>query len=897
MGKKKNAPTGEQESAAPKKLTKKEKKLLDKRKDNEQRVIEDALVKQGRLKTRVRYERRSFLWNALVISLVFLFGIFAGLGGLIGGIYFAGKKFSVKNVMTGIGMDYTQYVNEAYAEMSLIDLIEEVVKEVQSTESLSLDVIGKYSPFVKTQIQNIADIMADAGITLNVDGLMATPFSDLGAYFQEEVVQKIELGGVLGVTAESDGMMLSLCYGKEGVDYDIVEGKIVPRATSENYPLTVGVLEEKATEVIYGMELGSLLNIDPAQADSIMMSLCYGKEGIDYTVESNKVVPVEGGKPAATLQELIDDASGLIGELEVEAVLNVNADSSSTMRYLAYGTEAEKDENGNYVTDEQGNVSSGNYYISSEGEKKTIVMRVDPENGKPFEKRTVDSLKDDSLIEGAAIGDLVTIDENSSGLMQAISHWTIGDMKNQSKIESLNVGDVLDISPDATGLMAAIKEWTIGNLKQQHRIERLKISDVITSGDNPSKLFQAIGSWRIKDLTAQGKIDTLTISDMLNINEDSPQILKSLAETSLGEFNTAVKTLPLKDLLGDDLEKNKLLRTLQYSTVETLSDDLKHLSIGDVFTEEIYSYATNYSAGTRPLDSDKIAAENVISGYTVDNKEVIKGYFTKDGANYSILAEESVMYDALIAKENREENAVYRTPYYTERRVMLKPVYTWYLVNYDTGELEPIPEYLSDLPRHPVEDSDDEAYILLDGTDENGDKTQTRYDLERVTTYIHTDGSPLTEEEQILRVHSETDKNTENTVYYILERIEVYERFYEEAHSELTYENAVLHFTTESGETVTRYLSGLWYILLGEDASAAENTKILDIAANMTSAVAKMNHITLGEMYAHEIIESVPDVDISKIPNRGTEKENLKDLSITEVIAFVTSIAQSVSGS
>ncbi|MDE6273598.1 MAG: hypothetical protein K2L87_00935 [Clostridiales bacterium] len=209
-----------------KELTKKERKLLEERQNDQQNEIEDALIKQGRLKTRVRYERKSFFGNVLAISLAFLFGIIAGLGGLVGGIYFVGKKFSVKNVMETVNLDYTAYVEEAYAEMSVIDLLQEVIDEIKNTENFSLNTIGKYSPFVKTQVQNVADILSDAGIKLEVDGLMATPFSDLGTYFQEEVVQKIELGGVLGVTAESDDMMIALCYGKEGVDYDLVSGEI-----------------------------------------------------------------------------------------------------------------------------------------------------------------------------------------------------------------------------------------------------------------------------------------------------------------------------------------------------------------------------------------------------------------------------------------------------------------------------------------------------------------------------------------------------------------------------------------------------------------------------------------------------------------------------------------------
>ncbi|MDE6274169.1 MAG: hypothetical protein K2L87_03870, partial [Clostridiales bacterium] len=541
----------------------------------------------------------------------------------------------------------------------------------------------------------------------------------------------------------------------------------------------------------------------------------------------------------------------------------------------------EKDSDGNYLLDEHGNVATGHYYISTAGGSKRIVMCIDPETNAPYEKRTIDDMKNDDLIEDAAIGDLITIDENSSGLMKSISSWKIGDMKDQSKIESLSVGDVMEISPDATGLMAAIREWTIGNLKQQHRIERLKVSDVIMQGDNPSNLFNAIGNWRIKDLTSQEKIDTLMLSSILGIDENSPRILQALADTYLGHVDEAVKSLPLKDFLGDDLDDNKLLRTLQNSTVETLSDDIKNLSISDVFAEDAYSYATTYQEGARP--TGKVSREDVVSHYVVGETEVVKGYFRADGT----LVTGEIKYDAQIALDNRGEGATFHTPYYVEDRVILKPVYTWMVVNYDTGELEPMTENLRGLERHPV--SEDEAYVLLTQTDESGKTVETRYDLERVTSYAYENGAPLSEADSAKRVYTETADET--TRYYIIERVEVFERYYAESDPTATFETAELRFETADGTAVTRYLGGLWYLLLGEGADAAENTKILDIGENMATAITTINHMTLGEMYVHEILDTNPDVDISRIPNNPTGKENLNELTIAGVIGLITAIA------
>ena len=494
------------------KLTKKERKALKKQQEAEQRELEKTLIEEGKIAPRVKYERRSFLWNALAASLAFVIGIGAGIGGLIGGTYFAASKISVKDLLGQIGIDYHKYVEEDYASKTVLD----IGKELASTPFENLQSIGKFTPLLRKQLEKVQELLADFGIDLNVDEFMLTAFGELSPYFQG-VIQSAELGGVLSLSPESDKLMLSICYGKENED---------------------------------------------------------------YTVDAEGNIVMNEGKSATTIQQMAEDATSVINRVEVSTMMEVTADSSPSMRYLAYGKEGVDYE---IVTDEA-------------TQEKTIQMLG---GSKPKQLKDL-SKNDSSLLDNARICDLVEITEESSNLMRAI------------------------------------KNWTVSQLKQQSRIERLKLKQVLTiDEETSSRLLKAIADWRICDLSDQDKINSLTINDVLTITEDSPLLLRSLQSATLGKFDDAIKTLRLEEMIPE-LESNKLLKHLKNSTVDTLASDVKALSVQQVFGDEIYGYYQTQDAYGKPIDVVPLAEEtpgaDKVSVLTVKKdtagNELTLGYFT-----------------------------------------------------------------------------------------------------------------------------------------------------------------------------------------------------------------------------------------------------------------------------
>ena len=829
------------------KLTKKERKALKKQQEAEQRELEKTLIEEGKIAPRVKYERRSFLWNALAASLAFVIGIGAGIGGLIGGTYFAASKISVKDLLGQIGIDYHKYVEEDYASKTVLD----IGKELASTPFENLQSIGKFTPLLRKQLEKVQELLADFGIDLNVDEFMLTAFGELSPYFQG-VIQSAELGGVLSLSPESDKLMLSICYGKENED---------------------------------------------------------------YTVDAEGNIVMNEGKSATTIQQMAEDATSVINRVEVSTMMEVTADSSPSMRYLAYGKEGVDYE---IVTDES-------------TQEKTIQMLG---GSKPKQLKDL-SKNDSSLLDNARICDLVEITEESSNLMRAI------------------------------------KNWTVSQLKQQSRIERLKLKQVLTiDEETSSRLLKAIADWRICDLSDQDKINSLTINDVLTITEDSPLLLRSLQSATLGKFDDAIKTLRLEEMIPE-LESNKLLKHLKNSTVDTLASDVKALSVQQVFGDEIYGYYQTQDAYGKPIDVVPLAEEtpgaDKVSVLTVKKdtagNELTLGYFTALTGG-TLVENQTIYYDALIAKRNRElaqaeaegdpVDYVWQTPYYYKERVRVTSDYTFYVVDHeDGGALKPLETPVQTETVNGESKQYFEMTFTEEATDENGEKypvsklvrlylgtdeaendyaeditKQYRVDLDRVYTY-YLNGTPIAprpenkEDEEENAVYLDDilhEKNDTEEYDYFERRVWVYESYYFRSGGAAIEVNAAdvreeyYKVTTPDGGAppvdptpLNRFIRGMWHFLLhvkDEDSGTLveKDFALLDMDQIVTNVAKNVDGATLLDLWMHDVLSGAtpPDADISSIHfhingtshNSGAAVcpdcvRNINQLTINESVALV----------
>ncbi len=512
-------------------------------------------------------------------------------------------------------------------------------------------------------------------------------------------------------------------------------GISVDKTTLSTTPLG-GLAFYLMDDVIMTAQLGAMLSVN-AESEPFMIALCYGTEGSneeggDYQVVDGQIVMNEG-KEARTLGALVSEANTIINSMPLESILDAGIDSAAVILALCYGTEGV-----NYTVDENGG----------------ITMLTDPLTGKPYPVRKVEDLTGNSdLIQNVTIGDVITIDENT------------------------------------TGILLAIKDWTLNDLSDASRIESLRLSQVVTIDETSAPILKAMRDWRISDMTDADMVDSLTLGQIIEITQDSAQLLKSIADTPIGDLGTTIDTLRLCDMLdAKAIEGNKILRNLKMSSLDTLADDIQNLTVAQVFGDELYSYLDKHVSETDP---DGVTYKELIGGYdhsddtntaggailrpeaikaddlavtetritteTTDGAHIVlEGYFRKDGldeqsAPLSSVIGSGAVYRRLIETTTGEgDDAVttVETQYYVKDTVEIIPnAYEWKYIDYaNGGEATALPDNTSVLAEANVP----AEYTKLDPeqgteryyTENGGEKTYYYFCTERI--HIR-DGEPQTE--------------------------------------------------------------------------------------------------------------------------------------------------------
>ncbi len=138
----------------------------------------------------------------------------------------------------------------------------------------------------------------------------------------------------------SHSVLVELAYGKKDENYTVEEdGTIVVMEGSR--PRTIGDLKESNKDLINDITLANALNVN-GNSHTVLLSLAYGKKGVNYEVvedaEGNKTLNVLTPDSARTLGDLSNNGTDLINDVALSDILPEDRDSSLIM-YMLYGRE------------------------------------------------------------------------------------------------------------------------------------------------------------------------------------------------------------------------------------------------------------------------------------------------------------------------------------------------------------------------------------------------------------------------------------------------------------------------------------------------------------------------------------------------------------------------------
>ncbi len=511
-------------------------------------------------KNKVVVRRGGFFGKLIALLLGIVIGIVAGLGGLVGVVYFALTGFKISELVGYIeqatgDIPEDEYVGETYLDKTLLEAIMEASGIISgvTTGGNTFGDLAEISPFVGTSIGSLPDMLKEYGIKLTEDELFAMSVPDIAPFFQEQIgnIQIAPMLELLGQPVDPNNvLMCAILYGEKDVHYTVVEVE--------------GEKKVDMLPIYYTFTDGNFYDYQGTM---------YALNGENWTNENSEyIIKAEAAQS--------EDES-----ISYAYAIYENLNETEILRYRLALKEGETNVYEVYADDEK-QLHSG---------------------------ATITSLASNdfmSTLENTAIGDLLSLDAGADPLMLALAYGEDGYKieNNELEVTTDEPTTLKQLKESGSTLAQDLEIATALSLNKKDAASIDKMMRAVAFGkegvdydvvNNEIVMKEDKSAKKISDLNAE-LIKTLAIGDVIEINETdgddkSPAILIALKDTAIGDLSSTIKTMPLKSIIPE-AETNTILRHLANSTIDNLATDINNLSIQQVFCDDIYEkvYFVNY---------------------------------------------------------------------------------------------------------------------------------------------------------------------------------------------------------------------------------------------------------------------------------------------------------------
>lgn len=364
------------------------KKKIEREDEREIEREDEVIVKQ----------KSGFLGKFLALLLGLILGLVAGTGGLVGGIYLLvakmkiGSAVNTVNSITGLGIDYTQYVDGSYGEKTVLNLVGDAlsaVKKISSGEG-TLNDLNAISPMVSTLVKG-SDEKPNFGIVY-------------------ELAQK-------GINLDGDEFM----------------NRIIskPKDVTENKPDTY--LTDYIFDAVNTMSVVKLLDLlgdgTTDHDNKMIMYLLYGKEDMHYTSDGTTVTMLQ--------RQVAVFGTSVYNEYGDELISSDFADNAFTEKGVTYKIGGEALDTIPVTVDEETQTATLYYVFEENGETPVLFTLT------PISQLQTDSALLNNIQSRLTLSDVLDEDElNENKILKHLSSSTIASLPNA--VRALTVGEVFE---------------------------------------------------------------------------------------------------------------------------------------------------------------------------------------------------------------------------------------------------------------------------------------------------------------------------------------------------------------------------------------------------------------------------------------------------------------------
>lgn len=510
-----------------------------------------------KVKKGIKKAKRHYWWRYL---LVFLAGVIFVPVAIAGTAVAATALFTTSQVMSLVGLDPSEYLNEKYHDKTLLQLIMDIIDGKVTFNNLNG--IRELTPYVDVLIDEVVYFLNEnIGFELSEEGkdrLYSADWATIPTVVFEELQTGIKLGTLLGVNENSSSVLIYLAY---EVNED--------GTTNWDKQRTLGSLMNNMDSIINNAKIGDLIDV--------------GTSGILYNLRDVKVGEMAYEMEHRPLNQIIDipsDAFPALAYLGQYPVSGLNdALNNATLEQLLPIEEdsilyALKDKKLSEIPEEIQHLTLGEVIEIDENSPKILQFLKDT----PIDQIT-------SAIDTMPLDVAIEIDENSPKFLRTLAAKGATINNIGSMIGTLTLSDMVDIG--SSRILNALAGSTLDSIASD--VDNLTLGDVVDP-DAPGspKILKALAGYKISELG--DAIHNLKIEEIIDIGEDAPMILKALKGTNFEDLEAKIHTLTIGDLFtAEEIADCIFLSAMGASTkVDNFADRINELTFIEVFGDIIF---------------------------------------------------------------------------------------------------------------------------------------------------------------------------------------------------------------------------------------------------------------------------------------------------------------------
>ena len=282
-----------------------------------------------------------------------------------------------------------------------------------------------------------------------------------------------------------------------------------------------------------------------------------------------------------------------------------------------------------------------------------MFVEIDEEEDNPilvsFKDLTIEELGTDKLndkINNIKVSDVIELTENSNHVVQSVAHLTVGELggdKAEQIINSLYFDEIMTINEDSVDALKSLQYSSLESMvKYIDKAEYDAASATFKASEDYDAtkevsgyqyIYSTYGTAYVHDLDEKDRPIVQLVDGVECYRVYETKDYKEMYRPIIG-INDKLDTMALKDFLPID-ESNTLLYSLRNSRLDTLTEDVKRLFVGEMFTitegdSNKTLVAIKYS--TMETVTALIPVSELLDGYSEKEKEV-EGYhyfYTED---------------------------------------------------------------------------------------------------------------------------------------------------------------------------------------------------------------------------------------------------------------------------